>query len=74
METLCKQLPDANLLQIDLKNNLSLTERGKSFVSWLIKNGRKAEYFWSKKGSWGTRPTWMQTREREAALVARQRV
>ncbi|MBI3416511.1 MAG: nucleotide-binding protein [Verrucomicrobia bacterium] len=59
METLCKQLPDANLLQIDLKNNLSLTERGKAFASWLVKNGRKAEYFWSQKGTWGVRPDWM---------------
>ena len=60
METLCKQLPDANLLNIDLKNNLSLTERGKAFASWLIKNSRKSEYFWSQKGTWGKRPQWMQ--------------
>lgn len=70
METLCKQLPDANLLQIDLKNSLSLTERGKAFASWLIKNGRKAEYFWSQKGAWGNRPEWMKksgVRERSVA-------
>jgi predicted nucleotide-binding protein len=59
MDTLCKQLPDANLIQIDLKDNLSLTERGKVFASWLVKNGRKAEYFWSQKGTWGVRPEWM---------------
>jgi hypothetical protein len=70
---LCKQLPDANLIQIDLKNNLSLTERGKAFASWLVKNGRKAEYFWSQKGSWGNRAEWMKktgVRERLAGQTS----
>jgi len=55
---LCSQLPDADLICQDLRSNISLTERGKDYASWLIKNGRKSDYFWSKRGQWGERPTW----------------
>lgn len=59
MDKLCKQLPDADLLKQDLRNMISLTPRGKEFASWLIKNGRKADYFRSQHGTWGERASWM---------------
>ncbi len=33
---------------------ISLTDEGKLFAKWLIRKGRKADYFWSPVGSWGT--------------------
>ena len=54
--SLCKKLPDAGLLSIDLKDNLSLTDRGRNFAQWLIDNGHKAVYFTSPAGTWGDRP------------------
>jgi len=56
MDQLCNKLPDAGLLSIDLRNNVTLTERGKAFAQWLIDNGHKAEYFRSDVGSWGETP------------------
>ena len=32
---------------------LQITEKGKSFVEWLVKNGRKAEFYTSPLGGWG---------------------
>lgn len=55
-DKLCKQIPDADICQQNLKGELSLTERGKEYAAWLIKNGRKADYFRSRVGSWGQRP------------------
>lgn len=31
----------------------SITEQGHEFAMWLIKKGRKADYFWCNQGSWG---------------------
>jgi hypothetical protein len=56
VDTLCKKLPDAGLLQIDLRNRVTLTERGKQFVQWLVDNGHKAMYFQSAVGGWGLAP------------------
>jgi hypothetical protein len=53
---LCRRLPDAGLLQQDLRNNVSLTERGHEFANWLIERGHKAEFFESQLGGWGERP------------------
>lgn len=53
MDQLCKKLPDAGLLKIDLRNNVTLTDRGHAFAQWLIDNGHKAEYFASDIGTWG---------------------
>lgn len=53
---LCRRLADAGLLQQDLRGNVSLTERGRMFASWLVAEGYKAEYFWSDYGTWGERP------------------
>lgn len=58
-DKLCKQIPDADIFQQSLKGELTLTERGKEYAAWLIKNGRKADYFRSRFGSWGNRPDWM---------------
>ncbi len=53
---MCRKMPDAGLLQQDLRNNVSLTDRGKQFVDWLIERGHKAEYFSSDIGGWGNPP------------------
>lgn len=58
-DKLCKQVPDADIFEQNLKEELSLTKRGKEYAAWLIKNGRKADYFRSNLGSWGERPDWM---------------
>ena len=58
---LCEKLPDADLLRVDLRNNVSLTERGSDFAQWLIENGHKADYFTTSIGNWGNRsdsPLW----------------
>jgi hypothetical protein len=56
MDELCDKLPDSGLLSVDLRNRVSLTERGKAFAQWLIDNGHKAEYFRSDVGNWGEIP------------------
>lgn len=56
IDELCNRLPDAGLLQVNLRNQVSLTERGHSFAQWLIDNGHKAEYFRSNVGQWGKLP------------------
>jgi len=58
-DKLCKQLPDADLIRQDLRGRIWLTARGQEYASWLIKNGRRADYFWSKIGTWGERPQMM---------------
>jgi hypothetical protein len=58
-DKLCKQIPDADIFQQSLKGELTLTERGKEYAAWLIKNGRKADYFRSRLGSWGQRADWL---------------
>lgn len=54
MDDLCNKLPDAELLNADLRNDVRLTERGKQFAQWLIDNGHKASHFKSDIGEWGT--------------------
>ena len=56
MDELCKKLADADLLQVNLRNMVTLSERGKAFARWLIENGHKATYFKSDIGEWGTPP------------------
>tara|TARA_R110002073_G_scaffold177188_12_gene335187 strand:- start:19700 stop:20686 length:987 start_codon:yes stop_codon:yes gene_type:complete len=56
MDELCDKLPDSGLLTVDLRNRVSLTERGRDFAQWLIDNGHKAEYFRSDVASWGEMP------------------
>jgi hypothetical protein len=53
---LCKKLPDAGLLQKDLRENVSLTGRGHEFAAWLVERGHKADHFKSEAGSWGGDP------------------
>lgn len=52
---LCQQLPDAGLLNLDLRGNVTLTERGHDFADWLIRRGHKSSYFESPLGGWGTK-------------------
>lgn len=53
---LCQQLPDAGLLSLDLRGNLTLTDRGHEFADWLVKRGYKSSYFESPIGGWGVKP------------------
>ena len=53
---LCKQLPDARLLSLDLRGNVTLTDRGHDFAEWLIKRGHKSEWFETLPGGWGDKP------------------
>ena len=57
MDEMCKKLPDAGLLHQDLRNMVTLTERGRHFAEWLIENGHKAIFFSSTIGGWGERPS-----------------
>ena len=54
VDSLCLQLPDAELLDQDLKNNISLTAQGERLADWLSENGYKAFAFDSTIGGWGT--------------------
>ena len=56
IDELCNKLPDAELLRVDLRSNVALTERGKSFAQWLVDNGHKADYFRADVGQWGDLP------------------
>jgi hypothetical protein len=53
---LCKKLPDAGLLQLDLRDNVGLTSRGHLYAAWLLERGHKATYFKCDLGTWGTEP------------------
>ncbi|WPJ94211.1 nucleotide-binding protein [Coraliomargarita algicola] len=55
----CHKLADSGLLQVDLRDRVTLTERGKAFAEWLRESGYKASYFWSDHGGWGERPDGM---------------
>jgi hypothetical protein len=54
---LCKKLADAGILQCDLRDRVSLTERGNAFAEWLVSSDYRASYFWSDHGGWGERPS-----------------
>lgn len=56
IDELCNKLPDAGLLQVNLRNEVTLTPRGHEFAQWLVDNGHKAEYFRSDVGQWGQVP------------------
>lgn len=68
LDQVCHKLPDADIIRIDLRGNVTLTERGKDYALWLIKNGRKAAYFWSKKGTWGQCPPWLEEAGRRGRM------
>jgi hypothetical protein len=57
MDELCKDLADASLLEINLRDQVTLTRRGHEFAEWLVRNGHKAMYFESAVGGWGTLPS-----------------
>lgn len=59
MNTACEKLAEAGLLQVNLKDEVTLTDRGKAFVAWL-KQRNFADYFDSSIGGWGDRPADMQ--------------
>ncbi len=56
IDELCNKLADAGLLQVNLRNEVTLTLRGHAFAQWLIDNGHKADYFKSDVGTWGAIP------------------
>ena len=70
---LCKQLPDADLLSLDLRGNVSLTERGNKFAVWLVNRGYKSEWFETPFGGWGEKPAdfldWLNQSPRETKAV-----
>jgi hypothetical protein len=33
---------------------MALTDEGKRFGEWLVRKGRKCDYFWTESGGWGT--------------------
>lgn len=57
VDDLCKKLPDADLLSVDLRDNVSLTARGNEYANWLIERGHKATFFECEYGGWGERPS-----------------
>ncbi len=59
LDKFCKQLPDADILKQNLRNELTLTKRGEQYAAWLIKNNKKADYFRSSAGEWGKKPDWL---------------
>ena len=52
---LCGKLADADILQINLRNKITLSNRGREYVTWLIDNGYKCEFFESNIGGWDSR-------------------
>lgn len=55
---------------------LSLTEQGHEFAKWLLRKGRKCDFFWSPLGEWGV-PTpggaaekWMKEKKNDALALA----
>ncbi|TWT77181.1 TIR domain-containing protein [Neorhodopirellula pilleata] len=56
VDKLCQQLPDAGLLQCDLRNRVGLTDRGRDFAQWMLERGHKADYFKCDLGNWGNVP------------------
>ncbi len=69
VDDLCKRLPDADLLAVDLRDQVSLTPRGHEYAKWLIERGHKAAFFESELGTWGERP-----QEAAAAMAFMQHV
>ena len=69
---LCEKLPDAKLLQQDLRGRVTLTPRGHTYAEWLLSNGFKSDFFSSAMGSWGERPAELfpSMRQRSASLIA----
>jgi hypothetical protein len=53
VDIMCDKLADADVIKIDLKNNVSLTDRGRNFAAWLIEHHYKAKAFKCVLGGWG---------------------
>ncbi len=56
IDDLCRKLPDADLLAVDLRDLVTLTPRGHDFAKWLTERGHKATFFMSDFGRWGDAP------------------
>ena len=56
VDAMCRRLPDAGILEQDLRGNVSLTSRGENYADWLIASGNKAKYFVTDIGGWGIAP------------------
>lgn len=53
VDKLCHQLADAELLKIDLRNRVELTDEGRQFAEWLVTHGHKAAALRTTIGGWG---------------------
>ena len=63
VDKFCSRLADASLLLVDLRNRVTLSERGHAFAEWLVASDYRAHYFWSDIGTWGERPSGMREEE-----------
>lgn len=53
VDSMCRNLEEADIIAQKLNFQVVLTERGKKFAQWLIDNGYRAEAFDSNLGGWG---------------------
>ena len=54
VDQMCRRLADADLLTQNLRQEVSLTDRGHQFATWLVERGHKALFLDSDIGKWGT--------------------
>jgi hypothetical protein len=48
-----EKLINAGLVRFGGNRVLRLTDEGKLFAEWLIKKGRRSDFFWTPIGGWG---------------------
>lgn len=56
VDSFCTMLADSGMLQQDLRNRVTLTERGHLFARWLVEQKFRAVHFESEAGGWGQVP------------------
>jgi hypothetical protein len=59
VDAFCTKLADAELLTVDLRGRICLSERGHAFADWLVASGYRAQYFRCDIGTWGVRSDWV---------------
>ena len=61
--SICDEIRDTGLLSQDMRDQITLTDLGHRFATWLTKNEKKATYFKSTLGTWGRRPQGLPQRD-----------